>query len=96
MSYRQDKRQYDDHQDRRERDYMSQRRDRFSENTWNNDLNVQNYNRDSNNETVKNTSAGTMIFVQQRDLGKIIGRGGSQIKALEEETNTKINVSNKE
>lgn len=37
-----------------------------------------------------------LMFIDVKDYGRLIGAGGSQIRALEEETGTKINVSNEE
>lgn len=96
MSYRPNKRQFDDRYDRREGNMSQRRDDRFSRDTWNKDSHAQSDNNKHFNNESATENAGTMIFVQQKDLGKLIGRGGSQIRTLEEETNTKINVSNED
>lgn len=39
------------------------------------------------------TSGRLVIYVDSSKVGKIIGRGGSKIKALQDESNARINVS---
>ncbi|XP_014215635.1 probable ATP-dependent RNA helicase DDX43 [Copidosoma floridanum] len=52
-------------------------------------------NRDSSRNRDKNNSneEQTTFYVETSKLGRLIGRGGSQIKELQEESRTKINVN---
>lgn len=72
---------YDDVYDREF--YRNQKLRRFSSN------NSKNYS-----ESRTRYNKGKDITIEERYLGKLIGRGGSQIRDLEKETNTKIIVNN--
>ncbi|EFN83479.1 probable ATP-dependent RNA helicase DDX43 [Harpegnathos saltator] len=91
MSYKRYQSDYDN--DRWDNEKPQKYRSRFSRDSYNDDSSKQNYNNNSNNRTrYPEDQESSVVFIQQKDLGKFIGRGGSQIKALEQETNTKMNV----
>lgn len=82
-------------EDRRERDNPFYRRSNrsFGDN-WRNDSSTQNYNNDSYRKR-NDDSNGTNSFVMYIDtnsVGRVIGKGGSKIKALQEESNAMIKV----
>lgn len=54
------------------------------------------YNSENNNSNVTDhPPVSILIFIDTKNVGKLIGKGGSQIRALETESNAKITVSNK-
>lgn len=85
--------------DRNRRDNQFQRRyNRSSSDNWNSDLNTQTYSNSSRKRNITSTSNDTnelIIYIDANNVGRLIGRGGSKIKALQDESNAKINVSNK-
>jgi hypothetical protein len=91
---------YDQRRDnRRERDTYFYKRsntssgDNFNNDssTYNNDSHRREYVRTSNDNL--NSTNGFVMYVDTNSIGKIVGRGGSKIKALESESNAKIKVS---
>lgn len=81
---------------RRERDTQFYRRSNrsFGDN-WNNDSSTRNYNEDSYGKSNDNSGGtnGLVIYIDSNSVGRLIGKGGSKIKALEEESRAKINVN---
>lgn len=67
--------------------------------TWNGDSSIRNYNNDSYRKNTDSTnpldgmSNGLVMYIDTNNIGRLIGRGGSKIKALEEESHAKINVN---
>ncbi|XP_011637060.1 probable ATP-dependent RNA helicase DDX43 [Pogonomyrmex barbatus] len=82
-------------ENRRERDSQFYRRSNrsFGDN-WNNDSNTQNYHDNSyrkNNENLDDANE-LVMYIDTNNIGRLIGRGGSKIKALQEESNAMINI----
>lgn len=82
--------------DRNRRDAQFQRHYNRSNDNWNNDLTTQTYSNSSrkrsNNDS--NDTNELVIYIDANNVGRLIGKGGSKIKALQDESNAKINVSN--
>lgn len=77
---------------RRERDSQIYRRSNRS--YGDSDSSTQNYD-DSYRKTNDNSDGtnGLVMYIDTNSIGRLIGRGGSKIKALQEESNAKINVN---
>lgn len=87
--------QYNREGRRWERDNQSRSYSRSTEDGWNNETNRQNYDDvscDSNNR-LDNTN-DLLVYIDPNDIGRLVGRGGSKIRALEEESHAKIHVNN--
>lgn len=86
--------------DRNRRDGQFQRHyNRSSSDNWNSDSNThtQTYSNSSRKRSNNNSSNDTnelVIHIDANNVGRLIGKGGSKIKALQDESNAKINVSN--
>ncbi|KMQ88194.1 putative atp-dependent rna helicase ddx43-like protein [Lasius niger] len=82
--------------DRNRRDNQFQRRyNRSSNDNWNSDLNTQTFSNSSRKRNITSTSNDTnelIIYIDANNVGRLIGRGGSKIKALQDESNAKINI----
>jgi len=62
---------------------------KLSEDNWNDELIKQNYAGISQNSFYR------IMYVHEEDIETLIGKKGSQIRALEKESNANITVSNK-
>ena len=51
------------------------------------------HNNNNNGRERESRAEQCAFFIETAQLGKLIGRGGSQIRELQDQTNTKINVS---
>lgn len=83
--------------DRRVSQFLS-RYNRSSNDNWNSS-NTQTYSNSSRKRSTDNASNDTnefVMYIDANNVGRLIGRGGSKIKALQDESSAKINVSNKE
>lgn len=81
---------------RRERDtHFYKRSNTSSGDNWNNDSSTYNnsYRREYVRGSNDNSTNGLVMYVDTNNVGKIVGRGGSKIKALESESNARIKVS---
>jgi len=89
-------RNYDQKRDRRDRDTQFYRRsNRSSGDNWNDNSSTQNYNNDSykkSNDNLNRTN-GLVMYIDSNNIGRLIGKGGSKIKALQEESHAMIKVS---
>ncbi|KAL0129589.1 hypothetical protein PUN28_001690 [Cardiocondyla obscurior] len=83
-------------ENRRERDHQFYRRpNRFGDNRDNTTSRHQNFNNDSSrrsNNNSSNSTNGLVIYIDTSNIGKLIGRGGSKIKALQDESNAIIKI----
>lgn len=86
-------------ENRRERDSQLYRRSNrsFGDTLWGSDSSTQNYHdsyRKSNdgNKDLDNTN-GLVMYIDTNSVGRLIGKGGNKIKALEEESHAKIKVN---
>ncbi|XP_012540510.1 probable ATP-dependent RNA helicase DDX43 [Monomorium pharaonis] len=101
MSSRRYDRGYDHRRDnRRERDTQFYRRSHKSGDNWqDNASSTHNYENDSyrrehgriSNHSSNDTN-GLVMYIDTNSIGRLVGRGGSKIKALESESNAKINI----
>lgn len=81
---------------RRERDSQIYRRsNRSYGDNWNSDSSTQNYDNDSYRKSNDNSDStnGLVMYIDTNSIGRLIGKGGSKIKALQEESNAKISVN---
>lgn len=68
-------------------------------NNWSSNSNTQTYNNDSyrksNNDDngSDNGTNGLVMYIDTNSIGRLIGRGGSKIKALQDESSATINVN---
>lgn len=95
--YDQNYRTWEGNRDRRDNQFQSHY-NRSSSDNWNSS-NTQTYSNSSRKRSTDNSSNNTnelVIYIDANNVGRLIGRGGSKIKALQDESNAKINVSNKE
>jgi len=79
------------------RDSQFQRHyNRSSSDNWNSDSNTQIYSNSSRKRSNddSNDTNELVIYIDANNVGRLIGKGGSKIKALQDESNAKINVSN--
>ncbi|KYN40574.1 putative ATP-dependent RNA helicase DDX43 [Trachymyrmex septentrionalis] len=60
----------------------------------NNDSNKQSYNNDSyrKSDEKSNSTNGLVMYIDSNNIGRLIGRGGSKIKALQEDSGARINI----
>ncbi|KYM82907.1 putative ATP-dependent RNA helicase DDX43 [Atta colombica] len=60
----------------------------------NNDSNRQNYNNDSyrKSDEKSDITNGLVMYIDSNNIGRLIGRGGSKIKALQEDSGARINI----
>lgn len=82
--------------DRNRRDNQFQRHyDRSFNDNWSTDSNTQTYTNSSRKRNIDNNLCNTnelVIYIDSNNIGRLIGRGGSKIKALQDESNAKINI----
>ncbi|XP_072760670.1 probable ATP-dependent RNA helicase DDX43 isoform X2 [Anoplolepis gracilipes] len=81
--------------DRNRRDSQFQRYyNRSSNDNWDNS-DTQTYSNSSRKRSTNNNSNDTnelIIYIDANNVGRLIGRGGSKIKALQDESSAKINI----
>lgn len=82
-------------ENRRERDHEFQRYNRSLEEDCNKESSRENYSDVSYNSSNYLSSTDALVmYIDPNDIGRLIGKGGSKIRALQDESNAKINVSN--
>lgn len=67
----------------------------LSDNFSGNVSNIQNYEMDAGSR-VDDSPTTTLIFVDTRNVGKLIGKSGSQIRDLQDQSSATISVNDKE
>lgn len=79
---------------KRERDSQFYRRSNRSFGD-NNDSSRPNYNNDlyRRSDEKSDSTNGLVMYIDSSNIGRLIGRGGSKIKALQEDSGAKINVN---
>ncbi|XP_018359802.1 PREDICTED: probable ATP-dependent RNA helicase DDX43 isoform X1 [Trachymyrmex cornetzi] len=79
---------------RRERESQFYRRSNRSFGD-NNDSSRQNYNNDSyrKSDEKSDSTNGLVMYIDSNNIGRLIGRGGSKIKALQEDSGARININ---
>lgn len=83
--------------DRRDSQFQSHY-NRSSSDNWNSS-NTETYSSSSYKRSTDNASNNTndlVMYIDANNVGRLIGRGGSKIKVLQDKSSAKINVSNKE
>ncbi|XP_070158975.1 probable ATP-dependent RNA helicase DDX43 [Polyergus mexicanus] len=91
--YDQNYRNWEGNRDRRDSQFQNYY-NRSSSDNWNSS-NTQTYSNSSRKRSTDNSSNNTselVIYIDANNVGRLIGRGGSKIKALQDESNAKINI----
>lgn len=81
-------------ENRRERDTQFYRRSHRPGDNWGHDSSTQNYNDNSyrrGNDSSDSTN-GLVMYIDTNSIGRLIGKGGSKIRALEDESSATIKI----